>query len=276
MIGATSNGTRVLRASLDRHPQITMAPREVNFFFGPGDRAGQGADGVPVLGVPAARPGAAWRTGHWPKGPEWYVRQFAPDARVRGDVSPGYTDPSRPEVAERMAALVPEARLVYLVRDPVVRAVSQWEHRVRMGAEHRSVEESVLDAGSGYLTRSRYHERLLPFLRRYRRDQVLVVVQERLLADRPGQLRRVFRHVGVDADWWDPGHRGTARRGPAPGRVSERLRGGVWDAVGEDVSRLREVMGDPLPEWSRPRTTSSARSGGRGGDRSTPAEAVEA
>jgi len=242
-------GSRALHGLLDRHPDMAMAPQEVNFFFGPGDGP---ARRQPVLGVPEDCPVPGWRTGQWPRGPGWYLDQFDPDAAVRGDVSPGYTDPEHPQVAERMAALVPDARLVYLVRDPVSRAVSQWAHHVRDGTEHRPVAEAVLDPDSQYLARSRYHERLLPFLRCFRREQVLLVLQERLLADRPGQLRRVFRHVGVDPDRWDPSFREPAGPRAARRDVSARLRAAVWEAVDDDVSRLRATMGDPLREWSRP------------------------
>jgi len=110
VVGAMKCGTTALHGFLDRHPEIAMSdPKELNFFFGPA--AGSGDD-------------APWAEGNRHRGVGWYRHQFPVAAPVRGESSPGYTSPSEPHVAARMAALIPGARLVYLVRDPVERAVS--------------------------------------------------------------------------------------------------------------------------------------------------------
>src|SRR5438105_12315470 len=59
----------------------------------------------------------------------WYESQFA-EAPVRGENSPSYTiHPFRPGVPERIRAVVPDVRLIYLVRDPIERIVSHYLHR---------------------------------------------------------------------------------------------------------------------------------------------------
>ncbi len=81
-------GTSALHQLLGRHPDIAMSePKELNFFFGPA-RAGAGS----------------WTRGNWHRGVGWYERHFDARAGVRGESSPGYTSPSHPEVAGRMAA----------------------------------------------------------------------------------------------------------------------------------------------------------------------------
>lgn len=226
-IGAMKAGTSALHRYLDAHPAIAMADaKEVNFFFGtePSDTDED------------------WSAaGNWWRGVEWYREQFVDDGRVTGEVSPGYTSPDHPGVAARLASVVPDARLLYLVREPLARAVSQYRHHVRDGAERRPVGPALLDPDSQYVARSRYHERVLPFLDAFPREQLLVVAQEDLEDHRRATLARVHEHVGVEA-WWDPhlDRRWHVATGPAPDvpdEVAEEFRARVAD----DVTRLREL-----------------------------------
>lgn len=240
VIGGMKCGTSAMSRYLGLHPDVTMAStKEVNFFFGE-DPGAAGSIG---------RPGSEWQRGHWHRGAAWYASHFDAQTPVRGEASPGYTSPDHPRVAARMRAVLPEARLVYLVREPAARALSHFAHHAREGSERRPVEEAVLDPGSQYVARGRYLERLAPFLEEFPAEQILVVVSERLLEDRRTQLARVFRHVGADPSWWDDRlahrvHVGSAPDAPGwlPAAVAER--------VADDTARLRGFLGDPLPEWS--------------------------
>ncbi len=244
VVGAMKCGTTALHRLLDRHPDVAMAPgKELNFFFGPDE-------------PPHEDPAEWWRYGQWHRGPSWYAAQFDPRARVRGESSPGYTDPSHPEVAARIRALVPDVRLVYLVRDPLERAVSQWRHHMRDGTETRRVDEALLDVASQYVDRSRYLERITPFLECFARDQLLVVVQERLVAHEDREIRRVLAHVGADPELWDP-----VGPSPGPARAPAALPAGLRQSfgrlVGDDLAAFRELLGDGLEEWptAHPRST---------------------
>lgn len=239
VIGAMKCATSALHEYLDVHPDIGMSRlKELNFFNGPAE-------------PPHDDPDTWWVTGQWHRGLGWYTTQF-PDAPVRGESSPAYTSPSYPEVPERMAAVIPDARLLYLVRDPVDRAVSQYAHHVRDGTERRPVDEAVLDPKSQYVARSRYFERLEPFLGLFGRRQIHVVVQERLLVDRDSEIAKVYEHVGVDPRWTDHRHHrrvhvGTEQPLPEPG-----LRSALAAHVGDDVGRLRDLLQDDLKEWDIP------------------------
>jgi hypothetical protein len=227
VIGAMKCATTAMHHYLDAHPDIAMADRkEVNFFIG--------EDGG----------------GHWHRGWDWYASLFDPSARVRGESSPGYTSPSFPEVAQRMASGLPDVRLIYLVRDPVQRAVSQYRHHQRDDAEHRPLAEAILDPGSQYVARSRYHERLESFLRCFAGEQILVVVQERLLANRRAEIARVYAHIGADPQWWDDGLHERWHVGGAVTDIPAALRQEFAARVYDDTDRLRAFMGDDLPEWS--------------------------
>lgn len=237
IIGAMKAGTSALRAYLARHPHVAMStPKELNFFFGQetGDTSGD------------------WSPrGNWHRGVEWYAGHFDSKAAVRGEASPGYTSPDHPEVPERMGAVLPDARLVYLVRDPVARAVSQYRHHRREGAEERPIAEALLDPAAQYVARSRYVERLRPFLDHYAHAQLTVVVSERLRGAPRETLASLFATLGVDDDFWDPA---LARpehvsAGDTP-VLGSRLRGALAEQLVDDAQRLRELAGDDLREWT--------------------------
>lgn len=179
VIGAMKCGTTSLHHYLSRHPSLALAPeKEVNFFFG-------------------ERPGGAGQL--W-RGTEWYSARFPADGRLRGDVSPGYTSPDHGEVAARIADVAPDAKLLYLVRDPLERAVSQYRHHRREGSERRAMPDALLDPASHYVLRSRYADRLRPFLERFRRDQLAIVDHQDLSRATAATVASICRFLGVAPD----------------------------------------------------------------------------
>jgi len=53
---------------------------------------------------------------NWPKGIEWYKSNFRGSARIHGEASPSYTNyPFFKGVAQRMHAILPEAKLIYIL-----------------------------------------------------------------------------------------------------------------------------------------------------------------
>ncbi len=230
-------GTSALHDLLDRHPDVAMAPgKELNFFFGPDH-------------PPHEDPEEWWRDGQWHRGLEWYAGCFDAAATVRGESSPGYTDPSHPEAPSRIHAVLPDVRLVYLVRDPFERALSQWRHHVRDGTEPRPAELALLDPASQYVDRSRYHERIAPYLDLFAREQLHVVVQERLRDHTDREVRGVLAHAGADPGRWEPVGPSTPAGPTTTDDVPPGLRARFAGRVADDVAALRALLDDPLEEW---------------------------
>jgi hypothetical protein len=237
VIGAMKCGTSAVHAYLDAHPDIAMSrTKELNFFNGPDVAPHDDAD-------------SWWLTGQWHRGLGWYSSQFDPDAAVCGESSPAYTAPGSPGVPGRMAAVVPDVRLVYLVRDPLERALSQYAHHARDGTERRPVADALLDPGSEYVARSRYHERLAPFLDHFDPAQVHIVVQERLSTRRRHEVTALHRHVGVDPLWHEDLHGRRVHVGGDRPDVPAGLRAAFRERVVDDVERLRRLTDDDLEEW---------------------------
>lgn len=133
-----------------------------------------------------------------------------PGARVRGEKSTSYME-SR-AAAARIAQWFPHARIVFLLRDPVQRAISHYWFSVRNGLETLPMEDAFLHEDGrqldfdparvsvspyAYLSRGRYVDAIEMYLEFFPREQVAVVFFEELVAG-PGPVRNLFRFLGVD------------------------------------------------------------------------------
>lgn len=190
VIGAMKCGTSSLHDYLGLHPEIAMsASKELNFFLGeqPEPAVPVGPEGLALL---RERSTAG-------RGISWYSSQLA-DAPVRGETSVAYSFPWYPGVARRAAAALGEARVIYLVRDPLERIGShhaQFSHR-----DPRPLEQALREPGNPYLEASRYATAVEPFIEAFGRDSVLIVDAGSLLDEREATLAEVFRFLGVAAD----------------------------------------------------------------------------
>jgi hypothetical protein len=198
VVGGLKCGTTSLHHYLNLHPEVEMSrPKELNFF-------------VAEL--------------NWPLGPDWYASHFSGRPSVRGESSPHYTNRPRFEgVAERMRSVVADARLVYMVRDPIDRMLSHYLHNVGGGYDDRTLADAFADPESAYVTRSRYFFQLEPYLEEFGPERIEIVGREELKRDRPATMRRVFAFLGVDPDFSSTQFEREWETGTAKGRGRFRL-----------------------------------------------------
>lgn len=171
LIGAMKCGTTSLHYYLGAHPQICVStPKEPNVFLRRNDR-----------------------------GLTWYKQCFQRPAQAYGEASTNYTKyPVFQGVPERMHRGLPDLKLLYLVRDPIERAVSHYAHNRVDGRESQSVDEAFRPVeDSHYLQTSRYHFQLSKYLEHYPKEDVLVIESERLRTDRIQVLQEIFAFLGV-------------------------------------------------------------------------------
>lgn len=176
IVGGLKCGTTSIHHYLGLHPQIQMSkPKELNFF-------------VEEL--------------NWDLGLDWYASRFDGRFEVRGESSPHYTNlPRFHGVAARIHEHCPEARLIYMVRDPVKRILSHWVHATGAGYETRELVPTLSAPDSSYVHRSLYWMQLQPYLELFDRAQIEVFTQEELQGEREATMRRAFRFAGVDEDF---------------------------------------------------------------------------
>jgi Sulfotransferase family len=131
-----------------------------------------------------------------------YASLFDKRSPVRGESTANYSrHPLIPGVPERISAALPDVKLIYLVREPVGRAVAHYVEAATYGGERRSFEEAFLDVDdpyNPYVATSRYATQIERFLACFSPDDLLVVDHADLRERRPETLREVFGFVGVD------------------------------------------------------------------------------
>lgn len=189
LIGAPKSGTTSLLAYLDALPGLWCHPRKELHFF----------------------------DGRWTWGEEWYRLQFPSVDGLAGqlaiEATPDYLqDPHAPA---RAAALMPHARLIVLLREPLRRALSWFQHRQRQLGTSEQAEAVIAEelaqlldlsvdqrADLGWrepncLAGSLYLDQLIRWHRCYDRHQILVLRFEDLVLDPQAACQRVARFLGL-------------------------------------------------------------------------------
>ena len=224
VIGATKAGATSLCAYLRDHPQVFLHPRREMRFFS--DAAA------------------------WARGPDWYASQFAGAgaARAVGEASSAYSrHPVYADVPERAASVVPDARLIYLVREPFARLESHYRWRRSTGHEWRPPQEAFL-ADRSYVAASLYGLQLAEWLRVFPSDRLLVLSAERLSTDPKAVLGRVCRHLDVE---FDPRRPFRAERAAHRRRMADAPRQGPRGPASRPLGRTTGLGGYDLPDGLR-------------------------
>jgi hypothetical protein len=217
------SGTTSLARYLGIHPHVFMAPvKEVHYFD--------------------------W---NFDRGVEWYRRQFAEagTARAIGEATTSYM--YDPQVPGRMAALLPDARLVALLRNPVDRAYSHYWHKRVRGKEPLDFEAAIaaesdrLARGDSpdaldysYVDRGRYLTQLARVTEHYPREALQVVLFEDLRDRAAETFQSVCRFLGLGDEFVPPNlgepiNRFTKFRSTRLRHISGYLPGLVGKAVGK-------------------------------------------
>jgi hypothetical protein len=204
IIGAQKSGTSSLYRYLAQHPQIRASdPKEVHYF-----------DGGLDAGIDSYARGEGWYRSHFP-----LLSDVAPGQKVF-EASPLYL--LHPLAPERIAAVVPHAKLIAVLRNPVDRALSHYFHNVRNNdlrknreelppREAMAAEEARL-AGPiargdyrdeayrafSYKARGRYLEQIERYWAHFPRENLLALRAEDLFANPAGTVRRVFDFLELD------------------------------------------------------------------------------
>jgi hypothetical protein len=205
IVGAQKGGTTSLEAYLREHPDVLpCAAKEVHYF-----------DGRRYLW------GDAWyRRQFMNPGDLQSTRRFRGRRLIGGEATPYYL--YHPQVPERISSLTPYAKLIALLRDPVERAYSQYQHNVRYDKEPLSFVEALkredeivpaeharIAADSTYRSeahhrysyklRGCYAEQIQRYYRYFPRNQLLILRSEDLFA-RPQEIYdQVLEFLGMPA-----------------------------------------------------------------------------
>lgn len=183
-----------------------------------------------------------------------YLGLFADarDERYVAEGSTGYSKrPFRRGVADRIHAFNPQARFIYVVRDPFDRIVSHYLHQVRKGRESEPLSRAI-EKRSGYLPYSHYAFQLRPYVRRFGSDRIYVDTFESLASTPEAFCRRLFRWLDIQHDFVPPslGERvhATPKRIELPDEGASTVR--IWKSL-RRYQFIRRAAPDRVKRWVR-------------------------
>ncbi|MEJ6394256.1 sulfotransferase [Gymnodinialimonas sp. 2305UL16-5] len=187
--GAPKCGTTSLHQILDRHPDVWMARNEI-YFFDADDPIAHGD----FLGMDG--PDLDWRDPAAPEVQSWYEARFAdaPPGAMLGEDTTTYL--MSDVAAFRIKASNPKTKVIFMLRDPVKRAFSQYWHLLRSGRTSLSLEEA-LSAEHSIILGSTYAPRLRQFRDALGPDNVHVVLFEAFNANRQAAIDEVTGFLGL-------------------------------------------------------------------------------
>lgn len=174
--GAQKSGTTTLIEVLRRHPQVYSPDHEMHFFSSKKDDP----------------------MGNWERGVEWYKEQFPDDGRVTGEKTPNYLyNPSSPQ---RIYEHIPDVKLIFILRDPVKRAYSQYwmRYRNRGYVERGTFREAVRRPDCEYIERGVYWKQLKRYRELFSDDQIKVFILKELKETPRVVFGRIYDFIGVD------------------------------------------------------------------------------
>ncbi len=195
--GAPKAGTTAVHAALAKHPSLHMsAVKEPKFFLSDGPPPARGGPGDVQT----------YREHVWRRDDYEALFDPAPAGALRGESTPFYL--YRQDAQRRIRALIPDARLIVILRDPVERAHSNWTHLWSAGldpvgdfVQACAEERDRIAAGWAdfwhYTALGRYGEQLEHLYTAFPQEQVLVF-RYRALVESPAQvLDRICAFLGV-------------------------------------------------------------------------------
>jgi hypothetical protein len=228
--GVQKGGTTALDRHLRAHPAIEMAhTKEVHFF----DDESQTWDTPDYTGL---------------------HRSFADPSvqRLRGEATPIYT--YWPQSLERLRTYNPSAKLIMILRHPVLRAFSHWRMEMSRGLERLSFSKAIRPAGRArvrsapagvhrvfsYVERGFYAPQVERLVRLFTREQVLFLRTDALWSQPEGTLRAICSFLEVPP----------IRPAVFPYTVSVKSDGSV-PLARDDAEYLRSLYADDIQETQR-------------------------
>jgi len=175
IIGAMKCGTSTLHRYIAHHPLVVEGhTKELDFFS---------------------------TEANFARGQDWYNGVFAgwQPGQLRIDSSPNYTKRQTwPTPSERLLAANPDAKLIFLMREPISRLRSHYLHSLAAGREHRPIDTVLADHDNHMVQTTRYWWQLEPFFDRFDRSQIMLLRFDDLVKESKTTVTRALSFLGLD------------------------------------------------------------------------------
>ena len=239
IIGAAKSATTALTTALPKHPDIFISKLKEPKFFG----------------------------SNYKKGWAWYASRFEKGKgyTLRGEASTKYTSRMKEFIhtPELMHRYLPNLKLIYIVRNPLDRIISQWRHFRGRHPNCGDFKEIIRDLHMRRLILgcSMYFERLSKFREFYPDEQIHCMTFEDLLTTPEQSLQKTLKFLGVEPQVKQMlDHNGrlpVENEAGAKGRGhvekpkwGSKLKGKVLQRIQPDAEQMLAYMGKPLNYWN--------------------------
>jgi hypothetical protein len=175
IIGAEKSGTTTLAYQLAQHPQVSFCRKKEPHYFSINE--------------------------DWEANLPEYHQLFSPaQGRRYGEASTSYTYiPEYQNTHARLFAYNPNLKLIYLMRQPVNRIISQYGHDLLQGRAKVPPEIDVL-AKPDYLNRSRYGLQIKPYLELFGRENISLLIFEEYISKPIETLAQVASFLDISPE----------------------------------------------------------------------------
>jgi len=231
VIGASKAGSSALHAYLRPHPDICMSAEKEPCYFVDQDELERA---WPIMArQPCSHDWNAYRD-------LWHGGE---GARYRGEGSVYYSQaPHRSGVPARIAAVSPDARIIYTVREPVARAIGHYWQRFKEFQEVLPIEEAMRQH-SLYRDTSDYALQLGEYLKHFDAAQIHVIVAEELRSNRREVLAQCIEWLGLAPIHYEDSQITDRHRSPPTSRrqrfplVRQLRDSGLWARIRGNLPR---------------------------------------
>lgn len=197
VIGAARCGTTSLYRVLEQHPDVFVpSVKEPRFF-----------------------------KENWENGWDWYAGIFegADRSLLAGDFSPSYSTASNNVIASRIYANYPDAKIIYIVRNPIDCAISNWRMIAEIQGREISFEDALEEWSAPVLERALFWRQVSYFREFFPGNRIKVVALE-VLRSQAEAIQEVFEFLGLERrDITFPKANASARKPNRPGKPDTSL-----------------------------------------------------
>jgi hypothetical protein len=245
IVGAQKSGTTALASFLSAHPEVCMSPKKENHFFD--------SEAYARCADPAAVATSYCK----------FFPNYAGHEHV-GEATPRYM--FLPGIAEKVRRYNPDMKLIFVLRNPVERAISHYAMELGRGRETLSLPLALLAEPwrlrgthndsipsfslrtHSYVSRGFYFRQIERFRQRFPASQIHVLTTEDLWNRHDESLKDIYRFLGIkNLEFLPPQKRvfsGDTRPVVPPGlRLFLRL------FFRREVGRLEAMLGRDLSAW---------------------------
>jgi len=184
-IGAAKSGTTFVANCLGDHPEICLSqPKEVNFFN-------------------KNFPSYLTKTpNNYQRGLKWYKKHFkhCSAQSIKGEFSVYYMPDQ--QAAERIWSVYPQAKIIAVLRNPVIRAFSHYKFRtVQPGKIKYKSFADAINKTPEFINWGFYYQQLKPYFDKFNKKNIHIIIFEELIKNPRVEIKKLYRFLGVNENF---------------------------------------------------------------------------